>query len=455
MTEHPRPTDATIKFLYAHAFRCGFNGCRRPLYRVDDHTGERTLNSRVCHIRARSAGGPRWDPQQSENDNRSEKNLIVMCVEHASVFDDRLTWMSYPATMICEWKAQQLSDYDSIQQGWIIDDKMTRNVAAASFSQVDVAINELTISLGGEGGRAPGSGGGGGGAIGRNARGGRGGDGGEVRMDNGDFTTSLVADASDLSCHALSEPTAFSDVPAPGAGGGGAGAIGDNSRGGDGGGGGEHVTGVFDLVALRNVGLDRIEVEVGKGGVGPALPGQHGLDGEDTVLRFVKLDGTVLREVRAKGGVAGRSQGSIFPDDAVEISIADINGGFRISSVMAVNGVEIRDGLFYVLGGDWKTLIVPMLPFDVVFPVAFSARWQSLNGQTPRGLILSLKSPLGREVSSQNAIVPRDGLHQCYRQWVCPIGARLDSEGLWTVAIRSGEFVLATTDFRVSVLEPT
>jgi hypothetical protein len=56
--EHPPPTPATVKYLYAHASRCAYQGCSRPLYRVDEQTGARTLNSRICHINARREGGP-------------------------------------------------------------------------------------------------------------------------------------------------------------------------------------------------------------------------------------------------------------------------------------------------------------------------------------------------------------------------------------------------------------
>ncbi|MCH9807213.1 MAG: hypothetical protein K0U74_05735 [Alphaproteobacteria bacterium] len=451
MLEHPRPTDATIKYLYAHAFRCGFKDCPRPLYRLDEFTGVRTLNSRVCHIHARREGGPRWDPQQSESDNRSETNLILMCVEHAAAIDDSLTRRSYPATTLREWKARQLADFDKIQQGWILDDQMTTDAAEASFSQVEIAVNNSTISLGGKGGAAPGAGGGGGGAIGRNASGGHGGDGGGKRIVDGEFTVPFAdADASVVLNDGLSDPIVCPDGRAPGSGGGGAGASGDNLRGGDGGGGGELVRGVFDLVALRTAGFDRIEVEIGKGGVGASMPGQHGISGDDTVLRFLKHDGTVLRTVRAKGGIGAASAGSTLPEGTVELSLTDINDGFRIQSLMAVNGAENRDGLLYVLGGDWTNLKFPMLPTDAQFTVVVSARWRTLNGQSSRGIFLTLTNPLGQEVSCANLIIPSDGLHTCHGQWIHPIGAKFDVEGLWTVTIRSGQFMLATTDIHVS-----
>lgn len=85
--EHPLPTGATKKFLYAHAFRCACPGCPRPLYSVDGETGARSLNSQIAHICARREGGPRFDLQQSAEENRHETNLLVLCLEHANEVD--------------------------------------------------------------------------------------------------------------------------------------------------------------------------------------------------------------------------------------------------------------------------------------------------------------------------------------------------------------------------------
>jgi len=40
--KHPDPTNATVKDLYANAYRCAAPSCKRPLYRVDGETGVRT-----------------------------------------------------------------------------------------------------------------------------------------------------------------------------------------------------------------------------------------------------------------------------------------------------------------------------------------------------------------------------------------------------------------------------
>ena len=78
--EHPLPTVATVKQLYASAFRCAKPDCLRPLYKTNDDTGDLVLNSRIAHIHARRAGGPRWIEMSAE-DNRSASNLVLLCIE--------------------------------------------------------------------------------------------------------------------------------------------------------------------------------------------------------------------------------------------------------------------------------------------------------------------------------------------------------------------------------------
>ena len=58
---HKKPLPATVRQLYGTAFRCGKPDCGRPLYKLNDETGEVVLNSHVAHLCARSEGGPRWN----------------------------------------------------------------------------------------------------------------------------------------------------------------------------------------------------------------------------------------------------------------------------------------------------------------------------------------------------------------------------------------------------------
>src|SRR6266550_8558205 len=78
-----KPTQSTLKRLFAlTGNRCAFPKCQAPLTHNDTLLGE------VCHIRAESPGGPRYDPAQTPEERQHFDNLIVMCPTHHTVIDD-------------------------------------------------------------------------------------------------------------------------------------------------------------------------------------------------------------------------------------------------------------------------------------------------------------------------------------------------------------------------------
>lgn len=79
-----RPTLATTKRLFAlSSNRCAFPNCMNPLVDVD--SGK--VTGRICHIKAQSQDGPRYDPNQSEEEKHGFGNLILMCPIHHDVID--------------------------------------------------------------------------------------------------------------------------------------------------------------------------------------------------------------------------------------------------------------------------------------------------------------------------------------------------------------------------------
>lgn len=84
MIEHRHPTTTTQKHvLAASGNECAFPGCSRLIF---DLTHE-TLIGTIAHIRARCENGPRFDPAQSEDENRAFGNLVAMCAEHSKIID--------------------------------------------------------------------------------------------------------------------------------------------------------------------------------------------------------------------------------------------------------------------------------------------------------------------------------------------------------------------------------
>jgi hypothetical protein len=108
------------------------------LFKMNDDTGEIMLNSHVSHICARSEGGPRWDPGMSEEENRSESNLIPMCLEHAYEID--ATPELYPVDLLREWKRVQIAEHFRMQKGWPLTDVEAQRVIDASFTPQDYGV---------------------------------------------------------------------------------------------------------------------------------------------------------------------------------------------------------------------------------------------------------------------------------------------------------------------------
>ncbi|NED52341.1 hypothetical protein G3I24_15755 [Micromonospora aurantiaca] len=133
--EHRTPTEGTVKQLYGTAWRCGEPSCTKPLYRLNDDTGEYILNSRIAHIHARSQGGPRWDPDMSEAANRDASNLIPLCETHAWEIDQ--TPQHFTADMLREWKKKQLAEYQSVQRSWTLTDAEVTDVVTVSFATLE------------------------------------------------------------------------------------------------------------------------------------------------------------------------------------------------------------------------------------------------------------------------------------------------------------------------------
>lgn len=78
------PTDKTTKRLFALSGNiCAFPGCALPIVEAAGPvTGE------ICHIAARSPGGPRYDPSQSDKDRNGFGNLLLLCRHHHKVVDE-------------------------------------------------------------------------------------------------------------------------------------------------------------------------------------------------------------------------------------------------------------------------------------------------------------------------------------------------------------------------------
>jgi len=100
------PSVATVKRLFAvSGNRCAFPGCALPL--VDEGSGK--VTGRICHIKAESPGGPRYDAEQSEKKRHEFDNLVLMCPNHHDVIDSDVE--TYTVQKLLEIKTQHEARY--------------------------------------------------------------------------------------------------------------------------------------------------------------------------------------------------------------------------------------------------------------------------------------------------------------------------------------------------------
>lgn len=79
--------------------RCAWPDCSRVYF---DPSSE-TVVGEVAHIRARNAGGPRYDPLLSNEALHGVGNLMVLCREHHRIVDQNPD--DYPVELLLRWKA--------------------------------------------------------------------------------------------------------------------------------------------------------------------------------------------------------------------------------------------------------------------------------------------------------------------------------------------------------------
>jgi hypothetical protein len=76
------PTVSTLKRLFAlSGNRCAFRNCTCPVI------VEQTVVAEVCHIKAASPDGPRYDSGQTPTERHGFDNLILMCGPHHTIID--------------------------------------------------------------------------------------------------------------------------------------------------------------------------------------------------------------------------------------------------------------------------------------------------------------------------------------------------------------------------------
>src|SRR5215813_6607687 len=86
---------------------CAFPGCYAPIM----DTEHRVIVGQVCHIKGRSPGGPRYDPDQDPEERDGFDNLILMCGAHNKIIDDPASSGAFTVEMLQEYKKSHESRF--------------------------------------------------------------------------------------------------------------------------------------------------------------------------------------------------------------------------------------------------------------------------------------------------------------------------------------------------------
>jgi hypothetical protein len=76
---------------------------------VDTESG--VVVSDICHIKGRSENGPRYDPNQPDEERNGYENLLLMCVAHNRIVDGKKTRDQYPVERLQEFKRNHEAQY--------------------------------------------------------------------------------------------------------------------------------------------------------------------------------------------------------------------------------------------------------------------------------------------------------------------------------------------------------
>jgi len=83
-------------------YLCSKPGCRKLTIRPHSDPEKSLSNGVAAHINAASKNGPRYDPNQSEEERSSINNAIWLCHDHSDIVDK--DEKKYPEELLREWK---------------------------------------------------------------------------------------------------------------------------------------------------------------------------------------------------------------------------------------------------------------------------------------------------------------------------------------------------------------
>lgn len=146
-------TGKTLKVLFGESLnQCAYPGCTNPLIEPGTRQSNSVIVGEICHIYARSPGGPRWKDGLTEIELNSPENLILLCRNCHVIVDGQPE--IFPAEMLQKWKrdheaqtqSQPSANLDIIRK--FIDEKIREEIAILRKSRFFAEFDRIEYSLG-------------------------------------------------------------------------------------------------------------------------------------------------------------------------------------------------------------------------------------------------------------------------------------------------------------------
>lgn len=146
-------TGKTLKILFGESLnQCAYPGCTNPLIEPGTRQSNSVIVGEICHIYARSPGGPRWKDGLTEIELNSPENLILLCRNCHVIVDGQPE--TFPAEMLQKWKRDheaQTQSHPSANSDIIrkfIDEKIREEIAILRKSRFFAEFDRIEYSLG-------------------------------------------------------------------------------------------------------------------------------------------------------------------------------------------------------------------------------------------------------------------------------------------------------------------
>jgi len=124
-----------IKKLHSAARNlCAFPDCQENIYdkEYDSVVGE------ICHIRAKSIKGPRYDPEYPKSELDEKENLILLCSKHHKIVDDNPK--AFSVEELTEMKEKHESAGDPIEE---LSNNLVKRLVEASGINVEIVNSRV------------------------------------------------------------------------------------------------------------------------------------------------------------------------------------------------------------------------------------------------------------------------------------------------------------------------